>query len=302
MKQAIKGLVLGLTASLCLLLSAARVSADISLANNFGIQIEQFTTSDGETIYESLDGLAIDGSGNLYVAVPSLADAHLGTIVKFDTNGSNFVFASGLTDPGGLAFDKSGNLYVTESDISDPDIMKVDLDGNVSVFAPTQSGGDYGIAVDSNGNVYVASFYHRRIYKYDQNGNASLFALFGSVQLLSGLAIDQSGNIYAASNSGTIGKFDSSGNETNFAVGLFGNPSGLAFDAQGNLYAADFGSPIEEFSPTGSESLFSNLGFSYGPQFIAIQVPEPSAWSLAAIGFLILGVWRFLPAIYGTMA
>ena len=202
--------------------------------------------------------------------------------VKFDTNGSNFVFASGLTNPTGLAFDKNGNLYVSDGDFNS-NIVKIDPSGNVSVFAESLSGGDFGIAVDSSGNVYVASLLHSRIYKYDPSGNGTLFAISGLGSLY-GLAIDAGGDVYAASESGAIEKFDPSGNGTNFASGL-SSLAGIALDSSGNLYAgvSNNGGQIEEFDPAGNELLFASTGLN-SPQFLAVQVPEPSAWVLVALG------------------
>lgn len=55
-------------------------------------------------------GLAIDGSGNLFVA-----DANSGRILRVDSKSSQItVAASGLNLPGDMSFDATGNLYVAE--------------------------------------------------------------------------------------------------------------------------------------------------------------------------------------------
>jgi hypothetical protein len=58
-----------------------------------------------------------------------------------------------------------------------------------------------------------------------------------------GLAFDSSGNLYAADNGiNTIDKFDSSGNRSTFAsFSTMDGGIGLAFDSSGNLYATDYG-------------------------------------------------------------
>src|SRR6516225_5593556 len=53
-------------------------------------------------------GLAVDGSGNLFVA-----DIYSSTIHAFSASGDDLgVFASGLVNPNSVAFDSSGILYV----------------------------------------------------------------------------------------------------------------------------------------------------------------------------------------------
>ena len=57
-------------------------------------------------------GMALDSSGNLYVA-----NNNPNTVSKYNSSGSliNSSYISGLNSPTGLAFDTSGNLYVANS-------------------------------------------------------------------------------------------------------------------------------------------------------------------------------------------
>src|SRR5690349_5683499 len=74
-----------------------------------------------------------------------------------------------LRDPRGVAVDGAGNLYI--ADTSDNRIRKVNFSGTISTFSGTgvpgysgdrgkamsaQLSGPTGVAVDANGNVYVA--------------------------------------------------------------------------------------------------------------------------------------------------
>ena len=76
-------------------------------------------------------GLAVDSSGNLYVA-----NGLSGTIEEFTPSGTGTVFASaasGLSGPFGLAFDSSGDLYVANS--GNNTIEEFNSSGTGSVFA-----------------------------------------------------------------------------------------------------------------------------------------------------------------------
>jgi hypothetical protein len=123
-----------------------------------------------------------------------------------------------------------------------------------SLTAPT------GLAVDNQGNVYIADTLNNKIKKLDPNGN--LTDLGGSFSLgnsVVGLAADASGNLYIADyNNGLIKKRDSIGVFTTIAgdggadnkqylepiaaagVSLV-RPMGMALDQSGNLYIADKG-------------------------------------------------------------
>jgi hypothetical protein len=93
-------------------------------------------------------------------------------------------------------------------------------------------------------------------------------------------------NLYVANQGqGTIEKSDSSGNGL-----VFGNSWGLykldgpAFDSSGNLYKATW-QGIYKLDSNGHPNRFDNgLAGVGGITGIAVQVPEPSAWLLLALG------------------
>jgi len=132
-------------------------------------------------------GISVDGSGNLYFVSEF-------SIRKVDTSGKISTVAGmydyGFSGDGGpaieaelyqplvVAVDSSGNLYI--SDFLNFRIRKVDISGKISTIAGTGrqdfSGdggpatsadlyGPIGVAVDSNGNVYIADSYSNRIRK-----------------------------------------------------------------------------------------------------------------------------------------
>lgn len=145
--------------------------------------------------FDSPQAVAVDGSGNVYVA-----DTNNHTIRKITPAGAVSTFAgtagsSGSADgtgasvrfnrPGGVAGDGSGNVHV--ADTSDYTIRKITPAGVVSTLAGavgffgsadgTGVGARFnlpgGVAVDGSGSVYVADTYNSTIRKVTPGGTAT---------------------------------------------------------------------------------------------------------------------------------
>ncbi len=140
-------------------------------------------------------------------------------------------------------------FFLAESGINA--ITKYDANGNASSFTSAFVAGPTGIALDSDGNVYVTTT-SNKIEKFAPDGtDLGVFASTG-INFAMGLAFDRNGNLYAANFIGnTIEKFSPNGTD----LGVFANvisPTGLAFDGAGNLYVANLGTRVDRFAPDGT--------------------------------------------------
>ena len=226
-------------------------------------------------------GLAVDGSGNVYIA-----DQDNNRIRKVDSTGMISTFAgtgtggfggdggsatsSLLWGPRGVAADGSGNVYI--ADTFNSRVRKVDSSGAISTFAGTGTrgfGGDGGaaisarldgpdgVAADGSGNVYIADFGNDRIRRVDSSGNISTILAAPAVRSPRGVAVDGSGNVYIADTGNhRVRKVDSAGFISTIAgTGIYGFsgdgglatssllhfPQGVAVDGLGNVYIVDWG-------------------------------------------------------------
>ena len=200
-------------------------------------------------------GVAVDGSGNVYVA-----DSGNNTIRKITPAGvvstlAGMAGSSGSADgtgsaarfnyPTGVAVDGSGNVYV--ADTGNNTIRKITPAGVVSTLAGTAgSSGSadgtgsaarfyypYGVAVDGSGNVYVAD---------NDNYTIRKITPAGVVSTLAGLA-------------GSSGSADGTGSAARFYY-----PYGVAVDGSGNVYVADTDNDtIRKITPAGVVSTLAGL-------------------------------------------
>ncbi len=137
---------------------------------------------------------------------------------------------------------------------------------------PGQFQSPKGLAVDGQGNVYVADGGNNRIAVLNSQGE--FLRSFGTVgsgagQLKEawGVAVDPSGNVYVADTwNHRVEKYDSTGTfltqwggfadtagEASGRDGLFWGPRAIALDSDNNLYVTDTGNKrIQKFDPEGN--------------------------------------------------
>lgn len=227
--------------------------------------------------FKGPEGVAVDKTGNVYVA-----DTSSSTIRKITPAGLVTTFAGspgqdGLVDgtgtaarfsfPENISIDKSGNLYV--ADTANSLVRKITSKGVVTTV-PTPGvvlSSIYDVAVDSTGNIFVADAGNNRIVKISSTGVASVFAgngNFGSTDgtgtgatlgFPSGLAIDASNNvIFSDGGNNTIRRITPAGvvttvagNPLNFGDSegtgpnaTFDFPKGITIDSSGAFYVTNF--------------------------------------------------------------
>jgi sugar lactone lactonase YvrE len=241
--------------------------------------------------------VAVDASGNVFIAdygnhrIREVVRA-TGNITTVAGNGTGGYAGDGgpataakLYYPSGVALDASGNIYIADN--YNHRIREVSqATGTITTIAGNGTGGyggdggpatsaklyyPQGVAVDANGNVFIADYFNQRIREVAQaTGIITTFAGTGSVgaggdggpatsaQLYcpSAIAFDASGNVFIAdtSNNRIREVVKSTGNITTFAgngVSGYGGdtgpataaqlngPEGVAVDSSGNVIIAD---------------------------------------------------------------
>jgi uncharacterized repeat protein (TIGR01451 family) len=209
---------------------------------------------------EAPEGVAVDASGNLYIA-----DSSNARIRSVNSSGVITTWVGGATNDGGLG-----------------------------IFGLLNQ--PWGVVRDSAGNTYIADTYNHRVRKVAANGTIATVAGTGvsgfvgdkgaatsaQLNLPNGLALDSAGNLYIAdTNNSRVRKVDSSGNITTVAgngiccastgdggpatsAGI-GAPYGLAVDSSGNLYISDVdNSVVRKVAASGTITTVAGQTDSFG--------------------------------------
>jgi sugar lactone lactonase YvrE len=196
-------------------------------------------------------GVAVDGSGNVYIA-----DYSNKLVLKMTLSGGSYTPSTLLSSGGGLgtpemvAVDAAGNVYIADS--ANNRILKETLSGGSYVLSTVASStpdglnSPSGVAVDGSGNVYVADTDNNRILKETLADGAYVQTTVPTSTLSTpfGVAVDASGNIYLTdTNHNRVLKETLSGGSysesTVVSTGL-DFPVAVEVDGNGNLYIADY--------------------------------------------------------------
>src|SRR5579864_765183 len=204
-----------------------------------------------------------------------------GTGVKGFSGDGGAALSAALANPFSMAADAAGNVYVADRD--NHRVRRIDASGNITTVAGNGEQGFFGdgglatsaslntptaVAVDTNGNIYIADSNNNRI-RVVANGNINTFAGNGtagysgdggaatgaSLFTPRGVAVDANGVVYIADtnnhvvrkvSAGTISTIAGNAQQQGFygdngAAGSAGldTPTGVAVDAAGKVYVAD---------------------------------------------------------------
>jgi sugar lactone lactonase YvrE len=154
-----------------------------------------------------------------------------------------------LIAPEGIAIAPDGTVYV--SDYVGGRVFRLDARGKLVSIAGGGVSGDgpasqaslyypAGIAVDSNGDVYLADTLGGSVRRIDRSGNLSTVAIILGAQAV---VISSGGTMYISGWYGEIRSIDSNGNRAFVDMSSLRapalKPGYMAFDRSGNLYIAD---------------------------------------------------------------
>lgn len=199
-------------------------------------------------------GMAIDSSGNLYIANYSLNQV-LKETPQPDGSYVQSTILGGFVNygPVSIAVDARGNLYIgLDGNGGTSRLLKETLQGD-GTYQQSYIGAltaVYGVAVDASGNVYAShNGSGSGVMKFipSESGYTGS-VIYTSSRLVAGVALDSSGNVYVAQERGsTVYQLAPAGNPattTSYTSSSIPLPSGVsAFDVAastaGNLYIAD---------------------------------------------------------------
>ncbi|MBI4688877.1 MAG: SBBP repeat-containing protein [Nitrospirae bacterium] len=313
-------------------------------ANGNKLWTRQMGTSSDDIAY----GVASDSNGNVYIAGGTYGGLGGCTsageydifLVKYDSDGNKLWTRQAGTSSDdiayGVAVDGNGDVYVTSgtygsfdynTNSGGYDIFLVKYDSNGKKLWTSQTGTSsddiaYGIAVDSNGNVYVsgttygsldgntnAGEYDIFLIKYDLNGNKLWTRQMGtsSDDITYGVAVDNSGNAYitgwtydSLDGNITMGdadlfliKYDSNGNKlwtSQTGTSSADYALGVALESGGDTYVTGitYGSLDGNANAGGLDVFVMKLGIDTTPKTpdISITITPPTTATVSNGGKL----------------
>ena len=239
-------------------------------------------------------------------APPLIVNTIAGTGTNSFSGDGGLATSARLNNPQGVAIDNNGNIYI--ADTINHRIRKIETSGVITTIAGSGGrgvgngafGGDgglatsatlnlpSGVAVDNNGNIYIADSGNHRIRKIDTSGVIATIAGTGtnsfsgdtglatsaSLNIPQGVAVDNDGNIYIADNNNhRIRKVDTSGIITTIigdgTDAELNNPTSVAVDNSRNVYVADtYNQRIRKLNV--STNTLSNITFTSNTVGVAV--------------------------------
>ena len=259
-------------------LGAISVLVFPALGANTGLLNESptATISGSSTGLKFPQGIALDSSGNIYVA--NLGPSSL--LVYLPLGSSTGLLnespiatisgsSTGLKFPEGIAVDSSGNIYAADFGAASV-IVYQPLGSNtgplnevpIATISGSNTGlvGPYGLALDSSANIYVADSAVAKVFVYpplatntgllNESPTITIGGNNTGLNSPSGIGLDSSGKIYVVnlssvlvyqplgSSTGPLNEAPTTAISTTMTTGV-SYPKGIALDTSGNIYVAD---------------------------------------------------------------
>jgi len=265
-----------------------------------------------------VSGVAVGPDGAVYIT------DHASGTLRIVRDGTITTLLTDLRAPTGVAVDGGGNAYVADS--QNDRIMVVFPTGTAGTLDTAGSSGGggsatdalldtpYDVAVDPDGNIFIADTRNHRVRRIDSDGNVTTVAGTGSagnagdggqatdaqLDTPKAVAVDTAGNLYiadtnnyrvrrvgldgiietvAGNGDSTVRELPASGQATEIpVVGV----EALTVDRAGNLYlATNPSSYVIRIDSTGGFVIVAGGGSGEGDQVPATDVAFSEVWGLA---------------------
>ncbi len=187
-----------------------------------------------------INGSAVDGAGNLYLTQDG--------VMVFNSAGAtlNEFGTVELGYPAGIAVNgQAGLVYVADQISSWIDVFTTQGKFQNAFYTlpnGTQMNEPSGVALDANGNVYVADSGDNQIAVFNPSGAPQTVFGSGVLNDPEGVAVDSNGNIYVGeAGAAQVTKFNSSYQKqfSFYGNGLVDEPDEMKVDSEGLLWVAD---------------------------------------------------------------
>ncbi len=219
-----------------------------------------------------LTGIAVDGSGNIF-----LADPFNTTAVEL-TKASGYVGykfrGSNIDGPTAIALDAAGNIYVG-GNTSVYQIIAADNYSTIKTLASSFRG-IYGLALDKAGNIFVADTNNNAVKEIVAAGGYTTVKTIATGIHATGITVDANDNVFVLDGGeNSIVEYPASGGYATGQTVVTGlnYPFGLAVNQAGDLIVADLGSAsVKQILAAGGYTTVNTLVSGLDqPQGVAVD-------------------------------